>query len=159
MKFWPLGVQIENRKKSDFTASSFVTGYFASFCQNIFLYRQNCRRTSSTTTLNDSAYPYLLYLPNLIELNLTMLNYICHNINPRPAGGGVADSAPCLTPERMVEERRGTTVNKSSQQDKSEEHQKFCLKRSQVRSGSGQRSKLQVSTLLASEPNWRSPTE
>ena len=46
------------------------------------------------------------------------------SFNPRPAGvfgrtpqlGGGADSAPCLTPEQMVVERRKKTANESSQQ-------------------------------------------
>ena len=46
-----------------------------------------------------------------------------HSINPRPAGvfgrtrpagGGRADSAPCLTPERMVVERRENGKRKLS---------------------------------------------
>ena len=70
--------------------------------------------------------------------------------------GGGADTASCLTPERMIVERRGKRQKKLLTRRLGTP--KFCLKRSEVRSGSGQGSKLQVSTLLVSEPNWRSAT-
>ena len=67
-----------------------------------------------------------------------------------------ADSAPppCLTSERRVVERRGKRQTKGlNKADLKSTF--FLLSRSQVRSRSGQRSKLQVFIALASEPRWR----
>ena len=78
--------------------------------------------------------------------------------NPRPAwaeraplGGRFYPLSNSRTDGRRKTEKRQTkALNKMNLRNT----KKICLKRSEVRSGSGQRSKLQVSTLLASEPNW-----
>ena len=69
---------------------------------------------------------------------------------------GEADSAPCLTPERMVVERRENGKRKLLTR-RILGTPKILLEevRGQVRVRS--KVKTKVSTLLVSEPNWRSP--
>ena len=72
-----------------------------------------------------------------------------------PLGGG-ADSAPSLTPERMVVKRRKNGKRKLSiRQILGTPTILLKEVRGQVRARSKVKT-IQVSTLLASEPNWRS---
>ena len=91
----------------------------------------------------------------------SVIKYLIKSFNPRPAGafdrprpaGGGGDSAPCPTPERMVIERRGKRQTKALNKTNLRNTKILA---SEIRSVSGQRSKLQVFTLLTSEPNGRS---
>ena len=136
---WPNFVEIGG---NIFEKLTFLWGHFTSILTKIGSILRNSPKT----------YAESRFRPNMVSKN-----------NPHPAGvfgrtrpaGGGADSATCLTPKRIVVERRGKWQTKALYK-KNLKNTKNYFKRLEVRSGSGQRSKLQVSTLLASEPNWRS---
>ena len=67
------------------------------------------------------------------------LGYSPERAPPRWGGGRFCPLSNSRTDGRRKTEK---TSNESSQQDESSEHQQFCFKRSEVRSGSGQGSKL-----------------
>ena len=60
----------------------------------------------------------LLTSDDLLDINMTLTRApLGYSAERAPLGG--ADSAPCLTPKRMVVERQEKAANESSQQDES----------------------------------------